>query len=224
MFPIINPIVCDLVFAIDYRHQEECFLLNKLNNDVHPCLTNQWVFFYFETISMLHNALHYRMSKHMSNTRQRFFSHYHIPSSLGYKAHFSRQLNCWSLRCSLSIACWRCSNYIFILCLTLGLNILHKDNCKPGQEIFKRCYGKHRCIRCYSHLYAFIVKTILSTVPRKSWYVDIIYIHDIWLHVHLVAMNRRVILVQSITKSYWIYCNQMPLLLTWFNFNPGIDK
>ena len=52
-------------------------------------------------------------------------------------AHFSMQLNCWSLRCSWSIACRRCSNYIFILHLTLGLNILHKDNCKPRRETFK---------------------------------------------------------------------------------------
>ena len=51
--------------------------------------------------------------------------------------HFSRQLNCWSLRCSWSIACRRCSNYIFILHLTLGFNILRKDNCRPRRETFK---------------------------------------------------------------------------------------
>ena len=28
-----------------------------------------------------------------------------IPSSLKYKSHFSRRFNCWSLRCSWSIAC-----------------------------------------------------------------------------------------------------------------------
>ena len=39
------------------------------------------------------------------------------------ETHFSRQLNCWSLRWSSSIACRRCSNYIFILHLTLGFNI-----------------------------------------------------------------------------------------------------
>ena len=46
------------------------------------------------------------------------------------------QLNCWSLRCSWSIACRRCSNYIFILHLTLRFNILGKDNCKPRLETF----------------------------------------------------------------------------------------
>ena len=35
--------------------------------------------------------------------------------------HFRRQWNCRSLRCSWSIACRRCSNYIFILDLTPGL-------------------------------------------------------------------------------------------------------
>ena len=58
-------------------------------------------------------------------------------SSLCYKAHFSRQLNCGSLRCSWSIACRHCSNYIFFLQLTLGLNILRKGNCKPKRETFK---------------------------------------------------------------------------------------
>ena len=48
------------------------------------------------------------------------------------KSHLSRQLNCRSLR--WSIACRRCSNYIFILGLTHGFNILHKDNCKPRKK------------------------------------------------------------------------------------------
>ena len=61
----------------------------------------------------------------------------YLPSSLSYKTHCSRQLNCWSLTCSWSIACRRCSNYIFILHLTLSFNILHKDNCKPRWERFK---------------------------------------------------------------------------------------
>ena len=60
-----------------------------------------------------------------------------IPSSLQYKPHFSRQLNCWSLRCSWSIACRRCSNYIFILNLTPGFNGLGKDNYKMRREAFK---------------------------------------------------------------------------------------
>ena len=38
-----------------------------------------------------------------------------LPSSLYYKMHLSRQWHWWSLRCSWSIACRCCSNYIFIL-------------------------------------------------------------------------------------------------------------
>ena len=62
-----------------------------------------------------------------------------IASSLQYNTHFDKQLNCWSLRCSWSIAYLRCSNYSFILHLTLGFNILRKDNCKQRREIF--CFG-----------------------------------------------------------------------------------
>ena len=51
--------------------------------------------------------------------------------------HFGGQLNCWSLRCSWSIACRRCPNYIFILDLTPCFNILHQDNCKPRRETYK---------------------------------------------------------------------------------------
>ena len=54
-----------------------------------------------------------------------------------YKSHFSRQLNCWSLRCSWSIACRRCSNYIFILNLTPSFNGLGKDNYKMRREAYK---------------------------------------------------------------------------------------
>ena len=51
-----------------------------------------------------------------------------LPSSFQYKMYFSRRLNCWSLRCSWSIDYRCCSNYILILHLTLGFNILHKEN------------------------------------------------------------------------------------------------
>ena len=56
-----------------------------------------------------------------------------LSSSLLYKT----QLICWSFRCSWSSACRRCSNYIFILDLKPGFNILRKDNCKPRQEAIK---------------------------------------------------------------------------------------
>ena len=51
--------------------------------------------------------------------------------------HFIRQLSCWSLRCSWSITCRRCSNYIFILNLTPGFDGLGKDNYKMRRDAFK---------------------------------------------------------------------------------------
>ena len=54
-----------------------------------------------------------------------------------YKSRLSRQYNCWSLRCSRSIACRRCSNDIFILDLTPGINGLAENNCNRRQETFK---------------------------------------------------------------------------------------
>ena len=45
--------------------------------------------------------------------------------------------NCWSLRCSWSIASRHCSNYIFILDLTPGFNGLGKDNYNKRWNIFK---------------------------------------------------------------------------------------
>ena len=52
-------------------------------------------------------------------------------------SNIRRQLNCWSLRCSWSIACRRCSNYIFILCLTPGFSRLGKDKGKTRRESFR---------------------------------------------------------------------------------------
>ena len=50
----------------------------------------------------------------------------------------NRQFNGYfRLRCSWSIACRRCSNYIFIVDLTPGFSWLDKDNCETRREIFK---------------------------------------------------------------------------------------
>ena len=46
-------------------------------------------------------------------------------------------INFLSLRCSWSIACRRCSNYIFILDFTPGFNRLGKNNCKARRETFQ---------------------------------------------------------------------------------------
>ena len=86
--------------------------------------------------------------------------------------HLCRQWNCWSLRCSWSIACRRCSNYLFILDLIPGFNGLGKDNCKTRRESFKyfviwcvlyyKFYGIHYwSLRAQIHL-------VISAITLKS--------------------------------------------------------
>ena len=53
--------------------------------------------------------------------------------------------NCRSLRCSWSIACRRCSNYIFILDLTSSFKGFGKDSRKTLRESFK-CWDLVRLI------------------------------------------------------------------------------
>ena len=48
-----------------------------------------------------------------------------------------------SVRCSWSIACRCCSNYIFNLDLIPAFKGLDKDNCKTKQETFKDCDFVH---------------------------------------------------------------------------------
>ena len=61
---------------------------------------------------------------------------YICTSRLQYKSHLNKQLNCWSLRCSCSIAC-RCYSYvIFILYLTHGFDRLGKDKCITRRDEF----------------------------------------------------------------------------------------
>ena len=66
----------------------------------------------------------------------------------------SRQYICWSLRCSLSMACRRCSNYSFILDLTHGFNKLGQTKCKTRREtlniwcdLYMRFDGKKKSAR-----------------------------------------------------------------------------
>ena len=60
-----------------------------------------------------------------------------IPPSILSKAHFSRQYNCWSVRCGWGTAGRRCSNYIFILDLTPGFSGMGKYSCMARREIIK---------------------------------------------------------------------------------------
>ena len=107
---------------------------------------------------------------------------YHQVSNI---THFSRLFNCWSLRCSWSIAFRRCSHCIVILHLTPGFNILRKGNCKPRWEKFNFlvsgasyiryfvvvlfavfCVG-HRINRCFS-LCCLVVRRQLNNFLHAS--------------------------------------------------------
>ena len=57
-----------------------------------------------------------------------------VLSNLWYKVQLSWQWNCRLLRYSWNIACWHCSNFVFILNLTPGFSGLGKDNCKWNQK------------------------------------------------------------------------------------------
>ena len=93
-----------------------------------------------------------------------------LPSSLLYKAHLSRQLNCWSLGCSWSIPCRRCSNYIFILNLTPGFNGLGKDNYKMTWKAFKFWDLEHLILETlwYLKLKFFIQENVLVNAASKN--------------------------------------------------------
>ena len=60
-----------------------------------------------------------------------------IPLNLKNKARLSRHQNCWSFRCSLSIAYRRCFNYIFIPDSTHVFNEFDDENCKTIWETCK---------------------------------------------------------------------------------------
>ena len=124
-----------------------------------------------------------------------------IPSSLYYKTHFSRQLDCWSLRCSWSIACRRCSSYIFIINLAPGFNGLGKDNYQMRREAFK-----------FWDLVRFILKTLRYAPFYVRWYRGPKRILFIWEQD----------IDKSLCLSFYIGCDypSMPSLNRWFSYTP----
>ena len=93
--------------------------------------------------------------------------------------HLRRQLNCWSLRCSWSIACRRCSNYIFIIHFTPGFSGLGKDNCKTRRGSFKFCDLVRRILEilryfhtsvCFSCIFIFPCSPDLWYQTDPHWY------------------------------------------------------
>ena len=76
---------------------------------------------------------------HIQKTQDMNFSQNHTKELCGFgKSSCLVFFVCWSLRCSWSIACQRCSTYISILELTLGFNGLGRDNCKTRRHVGTR--------------------------------------------------------------------------------------
>ena len=93
---------------------------------------------------------------------------------------------CWSLRCSWSIACRRCSNYIFVLDLTPGFNGLGKDNSKTRRKIHK-CWDLVPLLleiwRCIMLMGCFIT---LGELPQ--WIFVQLQIRGWWAHSNSSAI------------------------------------
>ena len=105
-----------------------------------------------------------------------------LPSNLEYKLHLSRQYNCWSLRCSCSIACRHCSNYIFILYLTPGFNGLGRHNCKTQQETFT----------CWD-----LVQHNLEVWWYKNWYYKLVQYNKIACSTSVIQLDQNIRLGNS---------------------------
>ena len=138
------------------------------------------------------------------------------------KTHFSRQLNCCSLRCSWSISCRRCSNYIFILHLTLGLNMLGKDNCKPRRETF-RFWDLVRVILeilryyWYNHNKANHNKTVFTFHGTYCvlgvWWIVLLKCWNLNFHVKfgvkMVSLESYRYMVEIATHCIWVTFKQL---------------
>ena len=97
----------------------------------------------------------------------------YVPSNLWYRSRLSTQRICWSLRCSYSIACRRCSNYIFILDLTPGFNGSDKDNCETRRDSFEFLWFGASYITDFT-VYVLYIYTCNSFLPFAEsflmWY------------------------------------------------------
>ena len=131
--------------------------------------------------------------------------------SLWYKPQLSRQWNCWSLRCSWSIACRRCSNYIVILNLTHGFNRLGKDSCKSRRET--SVFGDW--VRLILEIWRYIIYPINILRPGKngryfskdilsagSWLLNFKWsFTEIWSWVSNWKYDR--IILDNVGMKYW---------------------
>ena len=118
--------------------------------------------------------------------------------------HLNRQSNCWSLRCSWSIACRRCSNYIFILNLKPGFNGLGTDNYKTRRETFMFWDWVHLILESWRYLHCLLWFDPCGHIT-SSWWIHLIHAHTSPCVSKVTLVNRGKI-YQSLTtfnKNSW---------------------
>ena len=120
------------------------------------------------------------------------------------RRNFSRQLNCWSLRCSWSIACRRCSNYIFILNLTPGFNGLGKDNYKMRRETIKFWDLVRLILETLRYVKCLLI-FISGTTMRSKIYADTRI--DVICHMTNNSLQRRVNGHDGVSNHRRLYCS-----------------
>ena len=119
-----------------------------------------------------------------------------------------RQLNCRSLRCSWSIACRRCSNYIFILHSTLALQYIaqrHLQSATRNIEVLG--LGT-------SYIRDFTVCEILSSFFFLTWFFKL-------THWDLVMPYVDIDLNQHLLKWWPVTCTNFDLSSVWFSDTHG---
>ena len=125
---------------------------------------------------------------------------------------------CWSLRCSWSIACRRCSNYTFILHLTTGFNILHKGSCKTRRETFKFSY----LVRLISDIWRYMsvcYQFILFQLCTKSQVDNVAWT---WMVIDHHTHTSSNVPVNSVTPSIHDDCLMTPhvlFILIWYSLH-----
>ena len=99
------------------------------------------------------------------------------------------QKNCRSLRCSWSIACRRCSNFIFILDLTSGFRGSGKDRHKTGRESFKGW----DLVRLILKTWRWIITKILSEMLRyyRAMLLSVMPSDQMWISSKLLTAKHR---------------------------------
>ena len=149
-------------------------------------------------------------------------------------------------RCSWSIACRRCSNYIFILDLTHGFNRFGKDNCKTTWGTFKFWNLVHLILEAWKYFLSPQYVAFLAALLSICCMIFLGFADDVldlrWRHKLLlptiaslpllmvyfvtfdlttivVPMPLRGLLGYQINIGEWIYRFIKPICGTWISTN-----